>query len=309
MHGAHAIARFSPLAVLGALRWADCLILGGGSLIQDSTSTRSALYYIYMMRLARALGAKVFLWAQGFGPLEAPGVRSAAARALRGAVVTCRDQESLAEFAELGVPSTSLHLSADPAFLLEPEDLPADQDYFSLQTLGRGVLGAALRDWPGMDEAQLAVAAGLAGSSETSGLSLLFIPFQQPQDLAVSQKIADRADVPSAVLNIRPTPGQMVRIFQELKAGCAMRLHAAILSAAAGVPFAGISYDPKVQRFCESAGMPWLPLEQLEAEQLAETLIQVIEDSAAPGRLTSFAATQKEMARQSARLFWEFASG
>ena len=35
-----------------------------------------------------------------------------------------------------------------------------------------------------------------------------------------------------------------------------VRLHSLILAAAAGVPFAGLSYDPKVQGFCADAEAP-----------------------------------------------------
>jgi len=38
-----------------------------------------------------------------------------------------------------------------------------------------------------------------------------------------------------------------------------VRLHAVILAAAAGVPFAGVSYDPKVAGFCTDAGAQSVP--------------------------------------------------
>lgn len=39
-----------------------------------------------------------------------------------------------------------------------------------------------------------------------------------------------------------------------------IRLHGAILAAAAGTPFAGLSYDPKVAGFCRDAGAPFQEL-------------------------------------------------
>ncbi|MDL2345619.1 polysaccharide pyruvyl transferase family protein, partial [Deinococcus sp. MIMF12] len=54
-----------------------------------------------------------------------------------------------------------------------------------------------------------------------------------------------------------------------------VRLHAVILAAAAGVPFAGVAYDPKVAGFCADAGAPAHPVtpdaEALTAQALART--------------------------------------
>ena len=39
-----------------------------------------------------------------------------------------------------------------------------------------------------------------------------------------------------------------------------LRLHGLILAAAAGTPYAGGSYDPKVKAFCEESGAPYWEL-------------------------------------------------
>ena len=49
-------------AVLAALGRCDALILGGGSLLQDSTSWRSLLYYVLLIGAARLTGKPVLLW-------------------------------------------------------------------------------------------------------------------------------------------------------------------------------------------------------------------------------------------------------
>ena len=46
------------------------MILGGGSLLQDSTSWLSLLYYAALILTARLQRKPVILWAQGLGPLR-----------------------------------------------------------------------------------------------------------------------------------------------------------------------------------------------------------------------------------------------
>ena len=49
-YGLEAIPRFRVLRVFSALRRSDALLSGGGSLLQDTTSTRSLLYYLSVIR-------------------------------------------------------------------------------------------------------------------------------------------------------------------------------------------------------------------------------------------------------------------
>lgn len=303
IHGVRAYPRFSVIGLLSALRWCDCLVLGGGSLIQDVTSRRSASYYLWVMKIALAFGKKLFLWAQGFGPLHDPALRSSAARLItRAAAVTLRDIQSLEELMGLGVPKDLLHLSADPAFALQTEtpEPPLQPE----------LLGVALRSWPGIETHESDIATACASFASQIGLKTLFVPFQQPEDLAIANRTAREAHVPAAVLSARPGPAQMVELFDGMALVCAMRLHALILAARAHVPFLGLVYDPKVARFCEAAGMPGLTLEEAGWDSVLAALSGLWEARAEHvARLKSFSEEQKELALQTAQLFWSVISG
>ena len=51
-YGVKAAARMNPWAILRSVRRCDMLLSGGGSLLQDATSGRSILYYLFILRLA-----------------------------------------------------------------------------------------------------------------------------------------------------------------------------------------------------------------------------------------------------------------
>ena len=64
------VPRRSLPLVLKALRRCRALVLGGGSLLQDSTSFKSLLYYAALIGAARLQDKPVLLWGQGLGPLQ-----------------------------------------------------------------------------------------------------------------------------------------------------------------------------------------------------------------------------------------------
>src|SRR3972149_10613964 len=68
-HNVHAVPR-TGLRLLGTLAGADLFISGGGSLIQDATSARSAVYYLGLLALAAVLSRRTMVYAQGIGPLR-----------------------------------------------------------------------------------------------------------------------------------------------------------------------------------------------------------------------------------------------
>ena len=72
VYGLNAVPRFQIFSVIKALRRCDALLSGGGSLLQDRTSTRSLIYYLSIMRAAKLMGKPVMLYANGIGPVEKP---------------------------------------------------------------------------------------------------------------------------------------------------------------------------------------------------------------------------------------------
>ena len=85
-YGVEAVDRMSPMAILRAVKKCDMLISGGGSLLQDVTSSKSLHYYLSIIRCAEFFHKKVFIYSQGIGPIDRPGNRRAAAAALKRAV-------------------------------------------------------------------------------------------------------------------------------------------------------------------------------------------------------------------------------
>ena len=122
-YGVEAVERMSPLAIARAVRRCDMLISGGGSLLQDVTSSKSLHYYLAIIRFAQLLGKKGFFYSQGIGPIEKDADRRATARALRRADgIVVRDERSAALLAEIGVPAERVVITADPVIRMKKTD-------------------------------------------------------------------------------------------------------------------------------------------------------------------------------------------
>ncbi|MBR0235799.1 MAG: polysaccharide pyruvyl transferase family protein [Clostridia bacterium] len=116
-----AVSRYNVFAVKKKIKEAGVLIFGGGNLIQDSTSRRSLKYYLYILKCAGRLGAKVIVYANGIGPLSVDGAKDAVPVLSGAEYVSMRDKASLDFCLEHGIDAK---LTADPAFSLDHGVIP-----------------------------------------------------------------------------------------------------------------------------------------------------------------------------------------
>ena len=81
-HKVKSIYRFNFFKIYNALKNADMLLSGGGSLIQDVTSRRSLWFYLHTISLAKKCGCKVQMYGCGMGPLNYDYDRRRAAKTI-----------------------------------------------------------------------------------------------------------------------------------------------------------------------------------------------------------------------------------
>ncbi|WP_117236835.1 polysaccharide pyruvyl transferase CsaB [Thermus sediminis] len=227
-HGIRAAHRLNPLALLRADLW----LLGGGGLLQDATSRLSLLYYLSVLRLARAFHKRVVVFNQSLGPLSPWGERQVG-QALKGVLVVLRDQDSLDYAKRLGIPA---ELGADPALLLTPPPVKREEELvLIIPRAGVGPEGVRT----------LYVTANHLFHEGRQVLVLLLQPGYDDEVLEnLPHHRVEKTSDPRRVLYLAAQAGYVI----------SMRLHGLVLAAAAGTPFAALSYDPKVAAFAKEAG-------------------------------------------------------
>ncbi len=265
-HQVRAVHRTNLGAIVAALRRADLFISGGGGLLQDATSSRSLLYYLGLLTLARWLGCKTMVYANSIGPISRPRNKRLAQRVLENVdCITVRDGLSLQLLDDLEVQRPPRLLTADPVLLLEPEPVTPQEK----------VIVVAVREWPSQHDYLRQVVLACQRLVQ-DGFQIVLIPFHYKRDLVVSQRLAE-AIGPGASCSAQPQNSrELLRDLAQAQVVVAMRLHALIMGAICQRPLVGISYDPKVDGFLQTVGQP---LAGSTADLKAERLYQLVRDA------------------------------
>ena len=252
-------------ATLRALADCDGLILGGGSLLQDSTSWRSLLYYAALILSARLQGKPVILWAQGLGPLRRRRSRALASRLLPlVSAASWRDRQSAALAHRLaGVSRAMDPVAADPVWTLPAMHWRGRGGPIVLAWRPSSLLSDA--DWGVLLQALNALA-------EQNDRPVLWLPLHDIQDGGLMRRLKEQELMPETLAarsrEIRlQRPEELMAQASAAGLVLAMRLHGLILAARAGAPVSALSYDPKVAAAADALGCPWADLQPLPPAQ------------------------------------------
>ncbi|HEY0071930.1 MAG TPA: polysaccharide pyruvyl transferase family protein [Chloroflexia bacterium] len=273
--------RLTPQALLRS----KALILGGGGLIQDSSSVYNLPLYAFHVALARLRGIPVFGWGLGVGPLYTRLGRWLARFIFRSSrYFSVRDEESARMLRMAGVRAEEIVVSADPAFLIEPTVEPRGSSGRDRPTIVFCVRHR-LHDNPGLNLRYLlpvsvrhrlkletrhgieedtkfvrAVARGVRCCVEELGARVVLLPFWAERDDEVLRQVeqeASRLGVPGEKITwarVRHTPSDLAAYLSQADLLVSMRLHALVFGAAVGVPALALSYVPKMHALMDLLG-------------------------------------------------------
>lgn len=232
IHSVEAAPRSSLFSIVKSLGPEDRFMLSGGGLLQDRTSLRSLLYYLWALRQAGRRAATVH-WAVGVGPLSPLGRTFVG---LFGAPTysVLRDEGSSRALIGAGYPQARVTTGADAAFTLKgtrPEPIG-------------GTIGYAPRSFPGTDA--LTFGRELIQEAGKIGKSVVLLPFRETEDGPLCRDLRDHSGGIATIRDLPKDPRSIPGALKDLEGLVAVRLHALVLGSLAGVPLAALPYDPKV---------------------------------------------------------------
>jgi len=297
MYGVRCINRTNIFKIYSETKHAKLVISGGGSLLQDGTSTKSLYYYITIMNIAHKLKVPLMVYANGIGPLYREKNRRISAEAIKkAALVTLREPASLVELDEIGVPKDigKIQVTADPAFLLKPA--PRERISYLKGKAGfiegRKYFAVSLREghnFEGVSESASVITANLINETaeackhlrETHRLYPIFIPMQPQRDLEICKKVCESPQVEDGIILQNITAAELTGILGEMQFVLGMRLHILIYAAAATIPVVGLSYDPKIDALMTYLNQPYtVDLTEITADKILEFAAQILENRA-----------------------------
>ena len=306
-YGARAIARFNIPAILREMQGAKLLISGGGNLLQNTTSSRSLFYYTTIIRLAKACGLKVFVYANGVGPVFGEKYEQSVLKTLALAdKITFREPQSIDYVAALGFDRKKITLSADPALTLE--SATAERiDYILREVIGDRFFAVSLRSFSslrseeveGMDEETFAAlfAKEIDRICTSTGATPLYLIMQSSRDREICERVNALAEHKGYILPALTAP-EILGVLSRCSLVIAMRLHLLIYGAAAGKPLLGVSYDKKVDSMLSYMGYePPVRVSALGAGHLSDRAAALFGKDIPCGRIENL----KSLARSDAK--------
>ena len=281
-YGVEAVERMSPGAILRAVRRCDMLISGGGSLLQDVTSSKSIHYYLFIIRLAKLLGKKVFIYSQGIGPIDHAFNRRATARALKKADgIVVRDERSAKLLEQIGLPQERIVITADPVIRMKRPDRTVGREILAragIKKDGRLTVGWAIREKNRDSTFVREITECIRWLRENYDAESVLIPFHYEEDREVCSVIAERTNGAAKCLSEKYLSEDMLSIIGNMDVLVGVRLHSMIYAAIMGVPIIGVSYDPKCTAFLNSVGLDSLSTrETFSAEAFKAEFARVLE--------------------------------
>lgn len=276
-----AINRMNVFELIKYMKKSKVLLSGGGSLLQDETSSKSLWYYLFVIKMAKMCKMKVMQFANGFGPVTRKTNKKLTAKVINGCVdtITLRDEASERAMRDIGV-EMPIEVTSDPAMLLKGADKKHIEHLFEKENIPTGeYICVSVRDWkknsPNFAEE---CAAALKGFAEKHGVNIVFVPMQYPNDVPLSEKIAeligDGAYVPKKHISI----DEAIGIIANAKLNVAMRLHAMVYAASFGVKSVALRYDPKIDGFMDYVGLrEVVDVENLEEKTLTEAMEKALD--------------------------------
>lgn len=242
---------FALHKVISCIKNCDILISGGGSLLQDVTSLKSLLYYLWVINTALFFKKKVIIFAQGIGPINNKFGRFLTKNTLRKCnVVTVRDEKSL--FLLRGWSGINVHLVCDPLF-----------DIKLIGSMPSGKVGVQLRSFKTLKE-KLLVKLAEHINKNFGDKEIEIYSFQDSLDLNVCKRFESilKSLNPQikTTLIYNQTSKEILDKISKLDYMIAMRFHANLIALKYGIKTLAICYDEKVEKLATEAQIPFVSM-------------------------------------------------
>lgn len=256
----NSIYSFNIKSVLKELFTCDCLISGGGSLLQNSTSSKSLIYYLAVIFLAQLFGKKVIIFAQGIGPIKNKLLLNLTMFILRrSAYITVRD---ITSFNLLKKYKINANLCNDPVWNIQKIQKPS---------LSTNKIGIQLRSFNNVSDNFINELATLI-NKYYSNKEICIFSLQNKQDCDICKQLKDNLLKINSDLNVNfvenTSNQKIINDIASLDELIAMRYHACLIAIKNRVKLLPLSYDMKVETLAKEFNLDYVDM--TKKQDLAE---------------------------------------
>ena len=253
-YNVESVKSFSLSKVIGTIMQSDILISGGGSLLQDATSTKSLFYYLFIIFIAQLFKKDVIIFAQGIGPISNKFGETLTKKLLKKCKwISVRDDKSLFLLRGWGLKP---ELVCDPLYSLEITSSQPENK-----------IGVQLRSFKTLSEKLLITLANRI-AIDFPDKDIEIYSFQDSNDLEIckhfeSLLLSVNNNLKTTVIYGK-TPKEIIKLMANLDYMIAMRYHAILIALKYGIKTLAINYDYKVENLANEAKIPALSMNVTE---------------------------------------------
>lgn len=246
----NSVYTFDIKSIIRSIVNCDCLISGGGSLLQDVTSKKSLIYYLLVLFLAQIFNKKTIIFAQGIGPVKNPLLAKITASIIKKAkYITVRDKHSFNLLKSKGIDSV---LCNDPVWNLELKNVEKTDK-----------IGIQLRAYPCLTDDFLSKLAGYI-NKYYSDSEIEILSLQNSIDLEVCTDFKRKLLIINPNLNVKvienSSADNIIETISSLKTLIAMRYHACLVGIKSQINVLPLSYDTKVETLAKEFEIQYIDL-------------------------------------------------
>lgn len=286
LYNVQAYDRYKLSEIIKAIKKADIVVSGGGTLFQDITSKKSIWYYLGIVKIAQFFRKKVCIAYQGIGPIDTKLYRKMTKRTLNKKsvkLIGLRDNQAIEYAKELGIKPEKITFSSDMIFMMQPpakercEKILKDNVH-NLQE-GQRLIGFSIREWKDKDRTD-ALAEVADKLVEKYNARIVFFPFHKPKDAEISKIIMHKMkhEDMTVLMPNRYLPSEILGTMGMMDVNIGVRLHSLVFSAVMNVPTIGISYDPKIDGFLDMINLnPVCTYETILVDKIVDEVGKMLE--------------------------------
>lgn len=257
----NSVQRFNAIEVMRAIVKSDIILSGGGTLIQNGTSTRSLLYYLSIIKFSKLFKKKVMLYSNGIGPVTGKLNRKLVKLVVDNVdIITLREEFSEKDLLDMGVKKPKIYVTADAAFTLKSVSDEKSRELLIKEKvpLDKDIIGISVRNWnkAKYGDKYIKEIAKACDNMAKDGKTILFIPMEQPKDVETSKKVMYEMKQDSYIIKGIYKPDEILGIIGQTNLILSMRLHTLLFSAIKRIPMIGLIYDPKIEYYLNVLKMP-----------------------------------------------------
>ena len=244
------VDRHDIAAMRKALGTCDHVMLGGGGLIQDITSSRSSMYYLGIPLLGALRKKGILSYAQGIGPIRGSWTRQLVRTVFcRMVLIDVRDDASRELLRDCGLRRQEIFVSSDVglSYLVARYFKPVAASHRDPR-----IVACVNQRFGWTAEATASFLDCLASHSSAELDLVVLFP---SADLAFTHAVRDRLLRPSNLI-VSPQPPMLLDLCRLATLTVAGRYHMAAAGLAARSPLVALAYDPKVSQLADWCDFP-----------------------------------------------------